>query len=155
MKAIAVLAGESLVRGWVTFEQVDRFSPLNVSYEIWGQAPNTLRGMHVHQFGDMSMGCTSHGPHLNPFNMNHGGPADQVRHLGDLGNIATDENGLAKGWILDNYMSLYGDHSIMGRGIVVHNATDDFGKGGNEESLKTGNSGYRNACGIIGYSSTP
>ena len=38
--------------------------------------------------------------------------------------------------------------TVLQRTIVVHAGTDDLGKGGNEESKKTGNAGARPACGL-------
>lgn len=53
--------------------------------------------------------------------------------------------------IVDNYQTLSGPRSIIGRGLVIHNNSDDLGKGGTPDSLTTGNSGSRIACAVIGY----
>lgn len=87
---------------------------------------------------------------VNPFGKQHGAPEDSDRHVGDLGNFKTDGQGNAKGQITDSQVKLIGEHSVLGRTIVVHAGTDDLGKGGNEESKKTGNAGARPACGVIG-----
>ena len=49
-------------------------SPLRIHGEVMNLTPG-LHGMHVHQFGDVTNGCISSGPHLNPFNKTHGGPS--------------------------------------------------------------------------------
>jgi Cu/Zn superoxide dismutase len=60
---VAVLRGDSKVSGIVTFEQSSESSPTTITYDITGNDPNAERGMHVHQFGDNTNGCTSAGPH--------------------------------------------------------------------------------------------
>ena len=68
--------------------------------------------------------------------------------MGDLGNIKTDGQGNATGSVTDKLIKLIGPESVLGRTVVVHAGTDDLGKGGNEESKKTGNAGPRPACGM-------
>ncbi|KAL8639187.1 MAG: hypothetical protein Q9228_003750 [Teloschistes exilis] len=175
VKAVAVLRGDSTVKGTVTFEQSNESSPTTISYDIQGNDPSAKRGMHVHQFGDNTNGCTSAGPHcknatpiiihfqagnqltihspkrtVNPFSKEHGAPSDSVRHVGDLGNFETDGQGNAKGSVTDKLVKLIGPESVLGRTIVVHAGTDDLGKGGHEQSKTTGNAGGRPACGVIG-----
>ncbi|KIH47922.1 copper/zinc superoxide dismutase, partial [Ancylostoma duodenale] len=111
-----------------------------------------LHGFHVHQFGDSTNGCISAGPHFNPFNKTHGGPKDEVRHVGDLGNVEAGADGVAHFEITDHMVKIHGEHTVVGRSLVVHAGTDDLGKGvgdKKEESLKTGNAGARSACGVI------
>jgi len=122
--------------------------------------------MHIHEFGDNTNGCTSAGPHFNPFGKTHGAPSDENRHVGDLGNIKTDDHKVAKGRIEDHLVKLIGPQSVLGvsitrpgpgpmprltdelqRTVVVHSGTDDLGKGGHELSATTGNAGLRPACG--------
>ena len=121
----------------MTFTQESESSPVEISYDLSGNDASSERGMHIHQFGDNTNGCTSAGPHFNPAGKKHGGPSDSERHHGDLGNIKTDASGVAKGTLTDSYLKLIGPESIIGRTIVVHAGTDDLGKGGNEESFKT------------------
>lgn len=99
----------------------------------------------------MTDNCDSTGPHFNPDGITHGGPDDDIRHVGDLGNL---EGGpLAEGGfaITDNRLSLFGRNSIIGRAIVIHENKDDFGKVKNTESIVSGNTGQRIACGIIAW----
>ncbi|KAL9598362.1 MAG: hypothetical protein Q9219_004524 [cf. Caloplaca sp. 3 TL-2023] len=153
VKAVAVLRGDSNVKGTVTFEQASESSPTTISYDIQGSDPSAKRGMHVHQFGDNTNGCTSAGPHFNPFSKEHGAPSDSVRHVGDLGNFETDGQGNSKGSMSDNLVKLIGPESVLGRTLVVHAGTDDLGQGGHEQSKITGNAGGRPACGVIGIAS--
>jgi Cu-Zn family superoxide dismutase len=75
------------------------------------------------------------------------------RHVGDLGNIKTNNKGDAKYTFYDNVIKLRGTKcNIIGRGLIIHADEDDCGKGENAESLKTGNAGKRIACAVIGYS---
>jgi hypothetical protein len=60
---VAVLRGDSNVKGTVTFEQADENSNTKITWNISGHDANAERGMHVHAFGDNTNGCTSAGPH--------------------------------------------------------------------------------------------
>ena len=62
---VAVVRGDSKVSGTVTFEQSSESSPTTITYDIAGNDASAERGMHVHQFGDNTNGCTSAGPHCN------------------------------------------------------------------------------------------
>lgn len=104
----------------------------------------------VHEFGDNTNGCTSAGPHFNPFGKTHGAPEDVERHVGDLGNVVADASGNVTVNIQDSQLTLSGANSILGRSLVVHADPDDLGKGGHELSKTTGNAGGRLACGVIG-----
>lgn len=124
-------------------------APVKVTGEISGLGQG-LHGFHIHEFGDNTNGCTSAGAHFNPHGKEHGGPTDATRHVGDLGNVVADASGVAKVNITDSMISLTGDHSILGRSLVVHADPDDLGKGGHELSKTTGNAGARAGCGVVG-----
>jgi len=141
---------EGSVKGTITFTQ-EGDGPTKVTGSVTGLAPGN-HGFHVHQFGDVSTGCGSTGGHFNPHGKEHGGPHMDERHAGDLGNIVAGEDGVANVDISDAQVPLSGEHSVVGRAIVVHAGEDDHGKGGHNDSKTTGHAGGRLACGVIGLS---
>jgi len=52
--------------------------------------------------------------------------------------------------IEDSLVKLIGPHSIIGRSLVAFAGEDDFGRGGSDLSLTTGNAGPRVAGGVVG-----
>jgi Cu-Zn family superoxide dismutase len=63
------------------------------------------------------------------------------RHMGDLGNIEANENGMATLDYVDETVTI---GQILGRGIIIHAGEDDL------TSQPTGAAGSRVACGVIG-----
>lgn len=121
-------------------------TPTLIKGTITGLKPGK-HGFHIHEFGDMSDGCKSMGGHYNPDNVDHG---DLTKgHVGDLENVVANDQGIANFSIVATRVDLLGDRSVVGRGLVIHEDEDDLGKGGDAESLKTGNAGERLACGVI------
>lgn len=90
------------------------------------------------------------GGHYNPFGKQHGAPEDEDRHVGSLGNIEVDAEGVAFIHIEDKLVKLIGPYSIIGRSLVIHTGEDDLGKGGHELSLINGNAGSGVAAGVVG-----
>lgn len=145
-----VSASGSQVTGEIYLHQQGPLAPVEISGMVFGLTPG-LHGFHVHQNGSVDDNCAAAGPHFNPNNNTHGAPNEIVRHAGDLGNIIADAHGLAPIRIFDPYVSLLPGNPllILGKAIVVHEKEDDLGKGGDEESKKTGNAGKRLACCVI------
>jgi Cu-Zn family superoxide dismutase len=112
--------------GVIRFSQMSPDSPTIITGTInW--LSDGCHGFHIHSYGNLTKGCTSAGGHYNPFNKNHGGPEDNERHVGDLGNVHSN-GGIAKVDKVDKLIQLSGEYSIIGRSIVVHADKDDLGK---------------------------
>ncbi|KAL1930194.1 hypothetical protein VTP01DRAFT_1348 [Rhizomucor pusillus] len=151
VNAFAVLqSATAAILGYVSITQLPGDCGKAVIHaNLTGVSPGR-HGFHIHQYGDLSNGCDSLGGHYNPFNRTHGAPTDQNRHVGDFGNIEVGEDGTANFTLTLDKVYLEGPYSVLGRGIVLHNGTDDLGKGGNPTSLENGNAGSRLACGVLG-----
>ena len=133
------------VKGTILFIQAPGTKTL-IKGTVIGLEPGD-HGFHIHEFGDMSKGCESMGGHYNPDGVDHGN--SDTGHVGDLGNITANTEGVATVKKISERIDLLGDRSVVGRGLVVHADADDLGLGKDKESKKTGNAGDRLACGVI------
>jgi Cu-Zn family superoxide dismutase len=143
-KAIAVLhpTKGSNVEGIVTFTKSG--DEIKIVADITGLTPG-MHGFHIHEFGDCSSpDGKSAGGHFNPTNNPHAGHDVAQRHEGDMGNLEADSAGKAHLELTDKMMTMSGERSIIGRGVIVHEKADDL------KSQPVGNAGARGACGVIG-----
>ena len=142
-KAVAILfpTKGSDVKGRVTFTQNGK--AIHVHAEMSGLTAGE-HGFHIHEFGVWSEDGMSSGGHFNPSRAAHASHDSPKRHIGDLGNITANANGNAILDLDDSYLTFHGTHSIIGRGMVVHEKADDL------KTQPTGNAGGRLAVGVIG-----
>jgi Cu-Zn family superoxide dismutase len=143
-QAVAVIhpTTGNAISGTVTFTRES--GRVRIVARVSGLSPGD-HGFHIHEFGDCSGGDgKTAGGHFNPTGSNHGGPEAAERHVGDLGNITANANGNATMNRLDAVVTLQGDNSILGRGVIVHAGADDF------TTQPTGAAGARLGCGVIG-----
>ena len=154
ISAIAVFDTKK-IKGVVYFEEDLTNDTVVLDVHIEGLKKNGLHGFHVHECGDMSDQCESMCAHFNPYGKKHGGPDAKERHVGDLGNLKTNAQGIAHYRQVDPVIKLRGTKAnIIGRGLIIHADEDDCGLGGKEDSLTTGHAGKRIACAVIGYAKT-
>lgn len=128
--------------GTVTFKQEG--SQVIVVAKVSGLTPGA-HGFHIHEKGDCSApDATSAGGHFNPHGKAHGHPDHHEHHAGDMPELVADASGNAS--LTARLKSVEiggGSANIIGRGVIVHAAPDDF------KTQPTGNSGARVACGVI------
>lgn len=147
-KAVCVLTNNKYnINGYILFTEINNNIKIELNIK---NIPEGLHGFHIHEYGDLREGCKSLCSHFNPYNNVHGDITDKNRHVGDLGNIYSNNKLVCKQTIYDNRIKLSGRNNIIGRSVVIHEKEDDCGKGNNKESLITGNAGNRIACGVIG-----
>ena len=147
-KVSAIAVFQKNISGYVKFTETTRGVKVDVRVH---NLPDGPHGFHIHEKGNLlvtdCMGCKGH---FNPFNNTHGGRKDIIRHVGDLGNVIAVD-GTVNTTFFDKMITLRGKHSILGRSVVIHADEDDLGRGGDDESLVTGNAGKRLDCAVIGY----
>ena len=145
-QATAVLASASgsRVSGKLTLAPMG--DGVHLSGEVGGLAPNGQFGFHVHEKGDCSaVDATSAGAHFNPAASAHGRANTAMHHAGDMDNIGSAGNGVAKVNVHLRGVTLGGGaaNDIANRAVIVHAAPDDY------QTQPTGNAGARLACGVI------
>ncbi|MEZ4267623.1 MAG: superoxide dismutase family protein [Myxococcota bacterium] len=141
--------GDSKVEGTVSFAVDKDDDGVEVQVKLSGLSPGE-HGFHIHMNGDCSAADgSSAGGHFNPTKAEHGAPDAASHHVGDLGNIKADEDGKVdttvtlRGATIAQAPMTPGDHSIIGRAVIVHGGADDM------KSQPSGDAGAPVACGVI------
>jgi Cu-Zn family superoxide dismutase len=133
------------VQGTILLTQ-DNDNQVTLQIDLTGFPPNSTHAFHIHANGDCSdVGAASAGPHFNPSGTRHGGPDNEIRHAGDMGNLVADEKGEVHTQKINTLITLHENlpNSAIGKSIIIHQDVDDF------QTQPTGNAGARVSCGVI------
>jgi superoxide dismutase, Cu-Zn family len=138
---------DSKVSGTLTMTQ-EKTGGVSIVGQVGNLEPGSKHGFHVHEKGDCSApDGTSAGGHFNPTSQEHGNPTvpGGMHHLGDIVNIEADATGTANVRVTIPDATLHdgGANDLIGKGVIVHAAADDYA------TQPSGNSGARLACGRI------
>lgn len=135
--------------GVVTFKQEAYKSKTTIKAVIVNLDAGQQHAIHVHEQGNCEGDCGGAHGHYNPKNKEHGGPDDDERHVGDLGNMQPPgDDGVTRFEREDQLVELGGNDTVIHRSIVIHEGVDDLGKGEGGSKVH-GNAGARVACGTI------
>jgi superoxide dismutase, Cu-Zn family len=112
--------------------------------------PPGFHGFHIHTTGRCDApGFTTAGGHLQPNAAAHGG------HAGDLPSLLATDDGTALLATMTDRFSLGDLRDADGSAVMVHSGPDNFANipprygTPDQETLDTGDSGYRLACGVV------
>ncbi len=142
MKAMVSSANMKALNGEVLFKQVPE--GLQVMATVRGLTPNSSHGFHVHEKGKcQGPDYKSAGGHLNPESQPHGAPNSKMSHVGDMGNLVADKNGVAKLSVVIPHTKPESWQQLQGKAVIIHTRADDL------KTQPTGDAGDRIACGII------
>lgn len=144
-QAIAVIgsSNDSGISGEAVFTQDG--DQITLMIDIQGATPG-LHAAHIHEHGDCSApDGTSAGGHWNPTGVAHGKWGEGEFHLGDIGNINVEEDGMGSISLTTDLWEIGtgSDIDVVGKSIIVHAGADDF------TSQPSGAAGMRIGCGVI------
>lgn len=137
-------ASASLVSGRLVL--VANEAGVHITGTLGGLPPNGRFGFHVHARGDCSaIDASSAGGHFDPDGRPHGRRGEGSFHAGDMDNLTSDAEGVARVDRQLDGLHLGGErgHDLLGRAIIVHAGADDY------RSQPAGAAGARVACGVI------
>jgi superoxide dismutase, Cu-Zn family len=146
--AVAQLISKSgsTVTGNATFTASG--ATVNMKLTVMGASAG-MHGVHLHTVGDCSaVDATSAMGHWDPPMGMHGLPTSAVHHLGDCGNLEVGVDGtgtlnFSNAWSIDTQET----NDIVGKALIVHANLDDGTMP--PPPAGPGNSGARQACGVI------
>jgi|26BtaG_2_1085354.scaffolds.fasta_scaffold00047_4 Cu-Zn family superoxide dismutase len=131
----------SAISGKVNFTQTG--DEVMMTIKVVGLTPGD-HGIHIHEVADCSAeDGSSAGGHWDPAGSDHGKWGEEHFHMGDIGNLVANAEGVAEmTFSTDKWCIGCDDDSknILGHSLIIHADADDY------HSQPTGNAGGRIGC---------